>query len=1024
MADADEVAPPPFDNKGSGVLPSALGPNRPKVGPGMVALFISNTTLAIVGCQPKHTFQVASAAAVLEDIKRRAAISDFNVGKVKETLAANEGVLDEVVIHFDLDADDPHILAYTPEACAALLAAREAAERVDRPELFAPAGGGKGGAEEGAEGEGEEGEEDAGPKLHVIPEDPSEIGGNLKALAESPPEGFPGAEGTMALFLTDATLEIVGAKKDETYQSVPTEKVLGDIQFRGAISDFNQGSLKAALQKTTLEAIWIYWNEDFDDPFVVCYSANSIETLLAHRAAAQQARVAELIAENEKLQRQLEMGGEAEEEVDEELLNWKPAERLPPVLERSRPWVSLGSEPEVELLTVRPGREKLRTIVSKKRRHFNQPIKNLGDKAAQAIYQEAQPAPEVRASKDPTFNMVRAELHKSCGSDVGTASQGTVTGSTLFRNQGAQWTAVELQEDVADEKTTEEPFSEFLVGAQGLLEMGLMMNEICDTVEDNFALLGDDEGSGLGSSGDVEDLRELYSFVDLNFSKGKSVCGVDWVPRSKGLVAASIINDEPFDEVVEDAGKVRTSAVLVWSFSDTIHPQFLLEAPFDVHSFRFNPTMPNIVAGGMSNGQVLFWNVDLPDLLQKAKARQNAKDGEEGDIPSVSHVHLSQLDVGHRQAVTDIRWLVAGDAAPGSGAVSLPEDLSDNRRHQFASIAADAKVMVWDIRVIKDKKKNDFFWTPLYQISMAKPDGTGDFCGVKLSVGGVGPSCFLAASETGDLAFGDWYTPEENSSPISFMSTVHSGRINTLTRSPFFHDIYLTVGDWCFRIWRDGVDEPIYVSRNSPFHLSSGTWSTTRPGVFFIGGDNGSIEAWDFMDRSHEPSLVTSASSSAITSMEFHRSEGGYYVDPTFDKRFDPASPPEHRAAHPWVHPVPKGQEHVLAVGDGGGVLHILNISGQLSKKVHNEQVHMAGFFEREVARIESIRESLAAAAVSEAAMSADDEGAEDAQAELVGFVIDEKEEERYHQMELEFLERFGLLEEEDAAGMPVGVGA
>ena len=104
--------------------------------------------------------------------------------------------------------------------------------------------------------------------------------------------------------------------------------------------------------------------------------------------------------------------------------------------------------------------------------------------------------------------------------------------------------------------------------------------------------------------------------------------------------------------------------------------------------------------------------------------------------------------------------------------------------------------------------------------------------------------------------------------------------------------------------------------------------------------------------------------------------------------------------------------------------MHILNISGQLSKKVHNEQVHMAGFFEREVARIESIRESLAAAAVSEAAMSADDEGAEDAQAELVGFVIDEKEEERYHQMELEFLERFGLLEEEDAAGMPVGVGA
>jgi len=1028
MADADEAAAVPYDNKGSGKLPSALGSNRPKVGPGMIALFISNTTLGIVGCQPKHTFQVASAAAVLEDIRRRAAISDFNVGKVKETLTASveDGSLEEVVIHFDLDADDPHILAYTPEACAALLAAREAAERVDRPELFAGGGAAAGEGEAAGEAAGDGEEEAAGPKLHEIPEDISVIGGNLKGLADGPPEGFPGAEGTMALFLTDETLKIVGAIKDETYQAVSVEKILGDIQFRGAISDFNQGSLKSALQKTSLEEIWIYWDEDLDDPFVVCYTSKSIETLMAHRAACQEARVAQMVAENEQMQRQLEGGGAEEEEMDEELLNWKPAERLPPVLERSRPWVSLGSEPEVEALTVRPGREKLRTTLSRKRRHFNQPIKNLGDKAAQAIYQEAQPAPEVRASKDPTFNMARAELHKSCGTDVGTASQGTVTGSTVFRNQAAQWTAVELPESAAEAIVGEEPFNEFLVGAQGLLEMGLMMNEITDTVEDNFAVLGDADGSALDSTGDVEDLTELYSFVDLHLSKGKAVSGIDWVPRSKGLVATSVVNDNPFDEVVEDAGKVRTSAVLVWSFSDTIHPQFLLDAPFDVHSFRFNPTMPNIVCGGMANGQVIFWDFDLADLLAKAKARQNAKDGEEGDIPSVAHVHLSQLEFGHRQPVTDVRWLVAGDSAPHTGICSLPEDLSDHRRHQFASISADAKVMLWDIRVIKDKKKGDFFWTPLYSFSMTKPDGSGDFCGVRLSVGGVGPTTFLAVSETGELVFGDWNTPEDNMSAITAMSSMHSGRVTTLTRSPFYHDIYLTVGDWCFRIWRDGVAEPIYVSRNSPFHLSSGTWSTTRPGVLFIGGDNGSIEAWDFMDRSHEPSLVTTASSSPITSMEFHRSEGGYWVDPSFDKRFDPAAPPESRADKPWVHPVPKGQEHVMAVGDGGGVVHILNISGQLSKRLPNEQMHMAGFFEREVARIESNREARASVAAAEAAEeeAADEDGA--AEEDHAEYVHDEKEEEKYQQMELEFLERFGLLEEEDSAGanMTVGVGA
>jgi len=85
-----------------------------------------------------------------------------------------------------------------------------------------------------------------------------------------------------------------------------------------------------------------------------------------------------------------------------------------------------------------------------------------------------------------------------------------------------------------------------------------------------------------------------------------------------------------------------------------------------------------------------------------------------------------------------------------------------------------------------------------------------------------------------------------------------------------------------------------------------------------------------------------------------------------------------------------------------------------------------AWFFEREVARIESNREARASVAAAEAAEeeAADEDGA--AEVDHAEYVHDEKEEEKYQQMELEFLERFGLLEEEDSAGanMTVGVGA
>ncbi len=65
------------------------------------------------------------------------------------------------------------------------------------------------------------------------------------------------------------------------------------------------------------------------------------------------------------------------------------------------------------------------------------------------------------------------------------------------------------------------------------------------------------------------------------------------------------------------------------------------------------------------------------------------------------------------------------------------------------------------------------------------------------------------------------------------------------------------------------VQKPMYVSRSSEGYLTTGCWSPTRPAVIYIGLIDGTIEVWDLLDQSHQPSMTALVSSCQLTSMEF-----------------------------------------------------------------------------------------------------------------------------------------------------------
>ena len=78
-----------------------------------------------------------------------------------------------------------------------------------------------------------------------------------------------------------------------------------------------------------------------------------------------------------------------------------------------------------------------------------------------------------------------------------------------------------------------------------------------------------------------------------------------------GIIAVSCAQRVSLYDRIDLAPKLllSPSVILVWSFSDPIHPCILLQAPSDVYTFKFCPSNPDVIAGGCINGQVVIWDI-------------------------------------------------------------------------------------------------------------------------------------------------------------------------------------------------------------------------------------------------------------------------------------------------------------------------------------------------------------------------------------------------------------------------------
>ena len=808
-------------------------------------------------------------------------------------------------------------------------------------------------------------------------------------MAEAPPPPYAekGDEkvplpGCFSLFVTDKTKEIVGALDLGVGEGKVLQKwvekavVVEDMRFRGAISDFKE--FQKGIEACDMDSILMRDNDD--DTFG---DGNNLE-ICCKRASA------DIWEDNVRWQAQLKR--KAEEESGGMSAAGGKAKRKKKAKPVSKPWETLGSETEIQEEKLTTNRGLLSFNMQRPRRMFGQEAV-FGDKDAHAMWNSAQM--ECRPFKDPNFDLVRMEQDKGVQAVPSTVAQGSQATSGSMKNGSTQYHA-RFMDSAAEAKHLADPaMGEFLRAVQGGWEFALQQNEITDTLEDHFATLAEEDSAPGKRSENV--ISEFQSFTDLVYSKGKIVSAIDWLPGQEGVVAVSCTEPISLNARLAIAGQARRSAILIWNFVDPIHPQYVLESPFDVFAFRFNTSAPNLIAGGLYNGQVILWDTSAAVTLTRSQA-----EGEKGEasIPVIKPKYLSSLEKSHNACVTDLAWLQKGLQINRMGQLHETED--PEACHCFVTCAVDGRVRFWDVRVKRETKKGkegEIDWTPTWSVSMIRDHG-GDLAGTRFSFSSTfRSSSFFMGSMDGEVALAQYEKPEGVDHPEYTKGCIdaHCGPVVSLQRSPFFEGIVLSAGDWTFKIWKEGQTQPLFASSCATTYITAACWSLTRPGVVYIAKQDGVIEVWDFLDRSHEPSIVSTISSHPISSIEFF-----------------PVS----------------SVSTMMAVGDNSGTLHIMELPRNLRRRLPHEQTIMQNFIDREAARIAHVerytaqRDEEAKKKGSERKVKTSGdpgegepaEGAESSRGGASGHVEDpwlsEKSEEEYQKLEREFREKMGITSE------------
>lgn len=406
----------------------------------------------------------------------------------------------------------------------------------------------------------------------------------------------------------------------------------------------------------------------------------------------------------------------------------------------------------------------------------------------------------------------------------------------------------------------------------GAVEDLIKQNNAVDIYEEYFTHIQTDHTS------EAPHVKTVTVFKDPNATK-RSASYINWHPDSsvpKVVVAHSIL---AFQQ--QPAGMPLSS--YVWDVNNPNTPDYELQPTSQLCCAKFNLKDNNIIGAGQYNGQLAYF------------------DSRKGGGP----VDASPIDTSHRDPIYDFAWL------------------QSKTGNDCMTVSTDGMVFIWDIRKMGEAVERETI--PLKEK------------GSDTTVGGVvleydtnaGPTNFMVGTEQGQI-FSCNRKAKNPADRVKYVLSGHHGPIYGLRRNPFNSKYFLSIGDWTARVWTEdnAVKTPILTTKYHPTYLTGGTWSPSRPGVFFTIKMDGTMDVWDLFYKHNEPTLTVQVSDLSLTAFAVQESGS------------------------------------TIAVGNSDGSTSILQLSQGLSEAAPTEKTAINAMFDRETQREKNLEKAIREAKV------------------------------------------------------------